>query len=29
MLTESGGAENYAFVELLDALGFKFAIEEK
>ena len=29
MLTESGGAEIYAFVELLDALGFKFAIEEK
>ncbi len=29
MLTESGCAEIYAFVELLDALGFKFAIEEK
>lgn len=29
ILTESGCAEIYAFVELLDALGFKLAIEEK
>ena len=29
ILTESGCAEIYAFVELLEALGFKLAIAEK
>ncbi len=29
MLTESGCAEIYAFVELLEALGLKFAIAQK